>query len=133
MTKFSQYLSLLGFLTAIPAVLTGIPELLAMIKKQDLVNKMQKSENKIATVQEMHPKMKIAFAHAALNEIAVIGTGYNLWTRKSTAGYAPTNTNIYVSAALLFGLLSSAYLGGKLVYENGVGVAGPSEQRLKKQ
>jgi len=132
LTRFSHFLNLLGLITAIPAVATGGMELLAMIKGQDLANKLQKSENKAATVQKMHPKMKIAFLHAGLNDIAVAAAGYNWWTRSTAVGYAPSSANVLVSAALFGGVLTSAYLGGKMVYEYGVGVTRPGEgKRLK--
>lgn len=132
--RFSYYLSILGIVTGIPAVLTGIQQLLGMLKKQDLANKLQKSQNKTATVQKMHPKLKIAFLHAALNDVAIVGTGYTWWARRSIAGNAPTETGVLVSAGLLFSLLFSAFLGGKLVYEHGVGVARVGEaDRIKSQ
>jgi uncharacterized membrane protein len=120
--RFSYYLSILGILTGIPAVLTGGAQLMDMLKRQDLANKLQKSQNKAATVQKMHPKLKIAFLHAALNDVAIVGTGYNWWTRRASEGNAPANTNVFVSVGLLFSLLFSAFLGGKMVYEHGVGV-----------
>lgn len=107
---------------------------MGMLKRQDLANKLQKSQNKAATVQKMHPKLKIGFLHAALNDVAIVGTGYNWWTRRATAGNAPADANVYVSAGLLFSLLFSAFLGGKLVYDHGVGVMRHGEaNRLKSQ
>jgi len=132
--RFSYYLSILGIVTGIPAILTGGAQLMEMLKRQDLANKLQKSQNKAATVQKMHPKLKIAFLHAAMNDVAILGTGYNWWTRRTIAGNAPADTNVYISAGLLFSLLFSAFLGGKLVYEHGVGVMRIGEaNRLKSQ
>jgi len=123
MARFSYYLSILGLITAIPAVISGGIELMGLLKRQDLAAKLQKSQNKAATVQKMHPKMKIAFAHAALMDASVAGTAYNWWTRSTAAQNAPATVNIYISGALLMTLLFSASLGGKLVYDHGVGVA----------
>lgn len=132
--RFSYYLSIIGCLTGIPAILTGGQQLMEMLKRQDLANKLQKSQNKAATVQKMHPKLKVAFLHAALNDVAIVGTGYNWWTRRAIAGNAPTDTGVLVSAGLLFSLLFSAFLGGKLVYEHGVGVMRVGEaNRVKSQ
>ncbi|KAE9974414.1 hypothetical protein EG327_008785 [Venturia inaequalis] len=132
--KSSYYLGILGIVTGIPAVVTGVQQLLLMLKKQDLATKLQKSQNKSATVQKMHPKLKIAFLHAALNDVAIVATGNNWWTRRSIAGNAPTDTGVLVSAGLLSSLLFSAFLGGKLVYEHGVGVMRVGESnRVKAQ
>ncbi|KAF2436438.1 hypothetical protein EJ08DRAFT_147007 [Tothia fuscella] len=120
--RFSHYLNIIGIITAVPAVATGVSQLLDMIKKQDLANKLQKSENKTAVVQRMHPKLKVAFIHAALNDIAVAGSVYNWWTRSTLVGNAPTNLNVILSAALLVGISFSGYLGGVMTYDYGVGV-----------
>ncbi|TID16430.1 hypothetical protein E2P81_ATG11857 [Venturia nashicola] len=134
MARSSYYLSLLGVITGIPAILSGGQQLMGMLKKQDMANKLQKSQNKSATVQKMHPKLKIAFLHAALNDVAIVGTGYHWWTRRAIAGNAPTETGVLVSAGLFFSLLFSAFLGGKLVYEHGVGVLRAGEaSRVKSQ
>lgn len=131
-SRFSHYLNIIGLITAVPAVATGGMELLAMIKRQDLANKIQKSKNKSTTVQKMHPKMKIAFLHAALNDVAVFGSGYNWWTRSTAAGYAPTDVNVLLSVAMLIAISASGYLGGVMVYEYGVGVTRQGEgKRLK--
>jgi uncharacterized membrane protein len=130
MARFSHYLNILGLITAIPAVATGMMQLMEMLKKQDLANKLQKSENKAATVQKMHPKLKVAFLHAALNDVAVLGSAYLWWTRSTLAGYAPTGTHVLLSAAFLVGISASGYLGGMLTYDYGVGVV-RNERRTK--
>jgi uncharacterized membrane protein len=131
-SRFSHYLNIIGLVAAVPAVATGGMQLLDMIKRQDLANKIQKSQNKSATVQRMHPKMKIAFLHAALNDVAVAGSAYNWWTRSTLAGYAPRDTNVLLSVALLGFISFSGYLGGVLTYEYGVGVTRQGEgKRLK--
>jgi uncharacterized membrane protein len=112
-------------------VLTGVQQLLGMIKRQDLSNKLQKSKNKSATVQKMHPKMKIAFLHAALNDIAVFGSVYNWWSRRSVTGYAPSDTNVLLSVNMLIAMWASGWLGGLMVYEYGVGVTMEGEKKLK--
>jgi uncharacterized membrane protein len=131
-TRFSHYLNIIGLITAVPAVATGAFELFGMIKRQDLANKLQKSQDKTATVQKMHPKMKIAFLHAGLNDLAVFGSAYNWWTRSTAAGYAPTDANVLLGVVALTAISFSGYLGGVLVYEYGVGVTTTSEgKRIK--
>lgn len=129
MARFSYYLNILGLLTAMPAAATGGMELIAMIQRQDLVNKLQKSENKSTAAQKMHPKLKIGFLHAALNDFAIVGSGYNWWTRRAVIGNAPADINIVLSAVLMFSVFFSAYLGGQMVYKYGVGVQKQSEAK----
>jgi len=114
MARFSYYLNILGLLTAMPAAATGGMELIAMIQRQDLVNK---------------PKLKIGFLHAALNDFAIVGSGYNWWTRRAVIGNAPADINIVLSAVLMFSVFFSAYLGGQMVYKYGVGVQKQSEAK----
>jgi uncharacterized membrane protein len=130
-SRFSHYLNIIGIITAVPAVLTGGQQLLGMIKRQDLATKVQKSKNKSATVQKMHPKMKVAFLHAALNDVAVFGSVYNWWSRRNVVGYAPSDTNVLLSVNMLVALLASAWLGGLMVYEYGVGVTRQGEKSLR--
>jgi len=121
-SKISHYSNTLGLITMIPSLTTGIVELWAMIKGQDLQGKLKRSNDKVGTLANMHPKLKIAFIHAILNDVALVGSAYNWWTRSSIQGYAPQSSNIWTSVGLLTGLMGSAYLGGSLVYEYGVGV-----------
>ena len=129
MARLSHYLNILGLLTAVPAAATGGMELMAMIQRQDLVNKLQKSQNKSAAAQRMHPKLKIGFLHAALNDLAIVGSGYNWWTRRAAIGNVPANINIALSSVLMFSIFFSAYLGGQMVYKYGVGVQRQSEAK----
>jgi len=128
---FAHYLNILGLLTAVPSVLSGGQQLMLMIKNQDLVSKLEKSQNKGKTVSGMHPKMKLGFAHAAIMDVSIAGAAYNWWTKRQTVGNAPDEVNVLVSAALLVGVLGAAYLGGSMVYDHGVGIV--KEKRVKSQ
>jgi uncharacterized membrane protein len=126
----SYYANTLGIATAIPAVLTGGMELFALIKRQDLINKLQKSEDK---AKGIHWKVKVGLAHAVLNDVGIFAAGFNWWTRRSTAGYAPNDVNVIVSCVCLPLLLFAASLGGMLVYDYGVGVGRQGVTRRSKE
>lgn len=106
---------------------------MAMMQKQDLAAKFEKSQNKIETAQKMHPKMKMAFAHAAMNDISVAGSVYLWWIKKSAPGYAPTEMSIYVSIGLMALLFTAGYLGAELVYDHGVGVSRQRDTKGQKE
>jgi uncharacterized membrane protein len=133
MARFSYYANTLGLATAIPAVLTGGFELVGMIKRQDLLNKLQKSKDKAGTAQRMHPKIKVGLAHAMLNDAGLVAAGYNWWTRNAAVMNAPSDTNIIISIVALIVLTGSCFLGATLVYTYGVGVNSPSESRRLKE
>lgn len=69
-----------------------------------------------------NPKHKATIVHAALNDVAVIGAVYNLLSKWNRDAFLPTGVNTLISATMLGGVIYSAYLGGGLVYEHGVGV-----------
>jgi len=118
---------------AIPAVFTGAGELIALIKRQDILNKLQKSEDKADVAKRMHRKVKIGLAHGVLNDVGVFAAGFNWWTRRSTAENIPTDVNIIVSSICLPLLMLSASLGGMLVYDHGVGVRRQGTTRRPKE
>lgn len=120
----SYFLLSLGLLTALPAVLTGGAELMNMVARQDLGGKLSKSGDKLGVLKNMHPKLKVAFAHAALMDVAILGSAYNWWARGSVTGYTPSETDAMAGAVFLVAVFGSAALGGMLVYEHGVGVVG---------
>ena len=133
-SRLSYLANIVGLITAAPAVVTGGAELLGMIQRQGLADKLRKSQDKVATVKGMHPKLKIGFAHAILNDIAIFAAGYNWWTRRNAPMYVPDNVNVLLSAGCLPLLLLSAYLGGSLIYEYGVGVQRQgSAKRIKEE
>lgn len=120
-SKASYYMNMLGFLTAIPAVMSGGQQLVQMIKRQDLASKIKKSD--VGTVaNKMHPKMKLGFMHAALNDVGIIASGYTWYARRPVVAMLPGDAGVLLSAVLLPTLMFSSYLGGQMVYKYGVGV-----------
>jgi len=114
----SYYTNILAIVTAIPSVMTGVVQLMPLIKRDGV--KSAKALNGIA--------------HAALNDVVIFGNIYNAWTRRTATDFQPTPLNIAISGALVLpGVLFAAYLGGNLVYKYGMGVGGPSgNSKLKK-
>ncbi|KAJ8115522.1 hypothetical protein OPT61_g2852 [Boeremia exigua] len=102
----SYYSTILTILTTLPAVVTGVVQLAPVIQRDGFQSK----------------KAKVGVAHAFLNDVALFATIYNWWTRSQQIGFTPSTTNVVVSTALALPMtLYSAYLGGSLVYEFGMG------------
>ncbi|KZM28143.1 uncharacterized protein EKO05_0005828 [Ascochyta rabiei] len=102
----SYYSTILTILTTLPAIVTGVIQLSPVIQRDGFQSK----------------KAKVGAVHALINDIALFATIYNWWTRSQQVGFAPSSTNVFVSSALALPLtMYSAYLGGSLVYEYGMG------------
>ena len=102
----SYYSTIITILTTLPAVATGIAQLAPVIQRDGFSSK----------------KAKVGAMHALLNDVALITTVYNWWTRSQQVGFTPSTTNVLLSAALALPMtMYSAYLGGSLVYEYGMG------------
>lgn len=102
--KFSEagyYLNLFGIASAVPTALTGAAEWL--------------------DIPQDHPAWKVATTHAVLNDVALMLSLYNWWTRRDRRNYAPDQSNLVVSGALVAVLGLSGYLGGVLAHEYGYG------------
>jgi uncharacterized membrane protein len=102
----SYYSTILTILTTLPAVVTGIIQLSPVIQRDGFKSK----------------KAKVGAMHALLNDVALFATIYNWWTRSQQIGFTPNTTNVLISSALALPVtMYSAYLGGSLVYEYGMG------------
>lgn len=102
-----SYLATLAFLfTSIPALTTGVWELLALIQAKGLEDRVT----------------KVAILHAGLNDVALVGMAYNWLSRRNREAVLSKGSNVMVSASILLGGLYAAYLGGSLIYSHGVGV-----------
>lgn len=115
-----SYLATLAFIvTSMPALTTGVFELLALIQARGLEDRVT----------------KVALIHAGLNDVALVGMIYNWLSRRNREAVLSKGSNVLVSASLLLGGLYAAYLGGSLVYSHGVGVqrmgAGLTERHKK--
>lgn len=133
LARLSFYANTFGLAASIPAVLTGGFELVGMIKRQDLLNKLQQSKDRASTAKRVHPKIKVGLAHAMLNDAGLVAAGYNWWTRRAAVMNAPSDTNVIVSAVALLVLSIGCMLGATLVYTYGVGVRNASESRRLKE
>ncbi|KAF2812366.1 uncharacterized protein BDZ99DRAFT_569055 [Mytilinidion resinicola] len=114
----SYYTNILAIITAIPSIVTGIAQLMPLIKR-----------NGVKT-----SKALTGIAHAALNDLVVFGNVYNAWTRRTATDYRPEPLNTVISGAVALPMVClSAYLGANLVYKYGMGVGGPTgDSKLKK-
>lgn len=102
----SYYSTILTILTTLPAVVTGVIQLSPVIQRDGFQSK----------------KAKTGAVHALLNDVALFATIYNWWTRSQQIGFTPSTTNVLISSALALPVtMYSAYLGGSLVYEYGMG------------
>jgi len=119
--RFSQFLNILGLITAIPATITGGLEFYKLLQRQDVPAKLKNGDS-TEVAKKSHPKLKVAFTHAILNDIIIAAAAYNWWTKSQTKAAAPEGLNILISALSLPALAFSGYLGGKMVYEYAVGV-----------
>ena len=114
----SYYTTILALITAIPAIVTGGMELMPLIQRDGLNT----------------PKARIGVAHAMLNDLGVFALAYNWWTRRAMNDFAPSATNLAISAALALPASSfAAYLGGSLVYGYGMGVGRASSKAKDKK
>ncbi|KAF2675422.1 hypothetical protein BT63DRAFT_450407 [Microthyrium microscopicum] len=125
LTAISHYgnlATILGLLSAIPSVTSGIYELLKLLNRQRYTEKIKRSDNAGQLNKETHPKVKIALAHAATMDLVIAAMAYNWWTRSANSMSAPSGTNVIISALMLPLFVFGAHLGGTLVYGHGVGV-----------
>lgn len=109
----AHYLQAIGLVTAVPAILSGAQQLIKM------KNNNQAFE---ADGKTMRPKFATTLTHAALNDVAMVAAAYSWYTRRQNGGLLPSDTNLLISALMLPVLFYSASLGGKLVYNYGVGI-----------
>jgi len=121
-SRIAYFSNLLGIVTAIPAALTGISELYAMISSKGIWQKIRNESTGETVYAGMNPTVRHGLAHGALNDVALLASVYNWWTRRNVPGYTPSGMNVLLSMALLPSLMFSAYLGGAMVYKYGVGV-----------
>lgn len=110
----SYYTNILTILFSIPAVASGVPQLLPVLKRDGISSK----------------KAQVGILHAAVNDLALFGAVYNWWTRREVPGFTPSGMNIFVSSIMAApGTLFAAYLGGHLVYVYGMGFSRSSNAK----
>jgi len=122
----SYALNALGVLTAIPANVAGGVQFLKLVKQHKVVGKLkaaQSTDEKLNVIKNVHPKVKIAFVHALLNNIVTAGAVWNWFSRSGNEMNSPTWVNILISALTAPVLALAVLLGGKMVFDHGVGVS----------
>ncbi|KAK9900223.1 hypothetical protein P389DRAFT_187284 [Cystobasidium minutum MCA 4210] len=137
----AHYLNGAGLLFSTVTIATGVSELMGMWrgqaeKKGGYMNALKDAytsdENDIAA-----NKLKTTITHATLND-AVFGlAAYNFYKQATLPNFALPAGAAWMSAAVMPLFFYSAYLGGKLVYEYGVGVQrqgqGPEIAKMQKE
>ncbi|KAJ4324307.1 hypothetical protein N0V94_001365 [Neodidymelliopsis sp. IMI 364377] len=108
--------TIITILVTLPAVATGVTQLAPVIQRDGFSSK----------------KAKVGAVHALINDVALFATIYNWWTRSQQTGFTPSGMNVFVSAALALPMtMYSAYLGGSLVYEYGMGFTRGSPKKTQ--
>jgi len=108
LSLFSYVSTIAGIVTSLPALSSGLIEGYALISANGL--------------DLSKPKVKATVVHAALNDLAIGAAVYQVISKGKSVGYMPSGRNLVISGMLLGAVGYSAYLGGGLVYEHGVGV-----------
>jgi uncharacterized membrane protein len=124
-TRSSQLLLSIGLITAIPAVLSGVYELIQLLQRQAVADKLahaDTAEKKKAVISKTHPKVKMAFIHAAVMDSVVAVSAFNWWTRRGAPAGVPSDMNVLLSAFSIPFFMGAGSLGAQLVFNYGVGV-----------
>ena len=124
--RMSYALNALGVLTAIPATVAGGLQFVKLVKQHQVLGKLkaaQSPDERMNVIKNVHPKVKTAFVHALLNDVVIAGAVWNWSSRSGNAMNAPTWVNVLVSAVTAPVLAFAILLGGKMVFDYGVGVS----------
>lgn len=135
-TRLSQLFLTIGILSAIPAILTGVYELFGLLSRQAVADKLAHAESKKEkkeVMKKLSPKIKIAFLHALVMDLVVAANAYSWYIRRDAPASVPSNVNIIISAVSSVFFMGAGRLGGKLVYEHGVGVYSAGALQKKDQ
>jgi len=117
----SHYMCSIGTVMAGISVVTGLAELYEMWR----VNALNKGNKETAkeTLKGDNEKLWTTIRHASVNDIGIIISAYNWYTRHRavTSNALPIN-NLWLSLVGLGAIMYGGYLGGHLTYALGVGV-----------
>jgi len=119
LSLFGYVSTIAGIVTSLPALSSGLVEGYALLSANDY--------------DLSKPKVKTTIIHAALNDLAIAAAVYQVVSKSKSVGYMPSGGNIAISGLLLGGVAYSAYLGGGLVYEHGVGVQRQGHGKVEKE
>ncbi|GAA6058870.1 hypothetical protein JCM10212_002814 [Sporobolomyces blumeae] len=125
MSTVSHYVGAGGLIFAVLSVLTGLSELYGMWYPQT-----EQKGSVTQTLKDAAPqpsdipsaKLKTALTHATLNDVVVGVAAWNWWVRRKAPALTLPRTNAIAAGIALPLSFYSAYLGGELVYEYGMGV-----------
>jgi uncharacterized membrane protein len=123
--RLGNLANLLAFALGIPAILTGALDLLELLSRQAVQDKIAKAdatEKVKAATTGLHPKIKAAFMHAIWMDITIAATGYGWWIRRDNALGAPGIVNAYIAGGTILSFTLANWAAKQLVYKYGVGV-----------
>lgn len=135
-SRTSYALNTVGLLTSIPAQVAGGVQFLKLINQQNVLGKLKAArtaDEKLSVIKDVHPRVKIAFVHAVLNDIVLASAVWNWSSRRGNASNAPTWVNVLISAVTAPLLGVAMFLGGKMVFDYGTGVSFGRSQRSKQE
>jgi hypothetical protein len=101
----------------IPATVAGGLQCLKLLQQRDVSGKLKaaaSTDEKLGVARHLHPKLKMAFVHAILNDIVIAGAAWNWYMRGGS--YAPSGLNVLISVVTAPILGVAAYLGGKMIF-----------------
>jgi len=124
MTRLGYFMLCVGLITTVPAIMSGNIQLVGMIKKNGGPWEKDAAGKQKST---MVPRIKATITHAIINDLVFVANLYSWYLRKDkegalNVGKIPTQTNIIISALLLPSLITSAKIGGTLVFNHGIGL-----------
>lgn len=119
LSLFSYASTIASLITSLPALASGLTEGFTLAQANGF--------------DKQNPKIKTLAMHALLNEIALLATLYNWWSRSKSDGHLISNVNAFISTVLFGAIGYSAFLGGSLVYRYGVAVGRHGSEKAVKQ
>jgi hypothetical protein len=116
---FIYVLNIIGVLTSIPAVISGVFEAYALTEAKGL--------------DFSNPVIKTMVIHAGLNDLAIVGGIYNWLSKRYIADFASDGGNAFVSSLVFGGVAYAAFLGGGMVYTHGTAVQRQGKGKAEKE
>lgn len=123
--QMSYRMNVLGLLTAVPASVTGGLQFAGLVREHRVIGKLTDAgsvKEKVEVIKGVDVRVKTALIHALLNDIVIAGAVWKWLSRKGSGSDTPGWLNVLISAVTAPILGVSAFLGGKMVLDHGVGV-----------
>jgi uncharacterized membrane protein len=112
--KSAHYVQALGVISAVPAIITGAIDAIKAARSQDIYDKQ---------TQALKPKFRNLCLHSVVATIAVLAN-FGLWYRRKGNTPELKPAQLWMEAASLGLMFLGANVGGKLVFQYGMGFHG---------